>query len=87
MRALKRALLASAALFAALLTFLSLQMLLGRDPSVRTGTQARAANPAPASEGRGDSLVGTVVGVATSILADGDDGEESSAPAVRTKAS
>ncbi len=88
MRALRRTLFAGAALFAALLTFLSLQMLRGRDPSLRAGTQARVAQPAPRTEREGgDSLISSIVGFATSVISEGDDGGSSSSPSVRTQTS
>ena len=70
---LRRALVACAVLFALLLTFLSLQMLRGRDPSVRTA-QARASAPATKAATTDDgSVLASIVGFAASVITDGGD--------------
>jgi len=72
--ALRRALVVCAALFALLLTFLSLQMLRGRDPSVRTA-QVRTSAPAPAAAAKDEegSVLSSIVGLAASVISDGGD--------------
>jgi len=73
MSAFRRALLISAALFAVLLTFLSLQMLRGRDPSVRTA-QVQTAAPATAPKNEEGSVLASIVGFAASVIS--EDGDE-----------
>jgi hypothetical protein len=91
MHALRRALVACAALFALLLTFLSLQMLRGRDPAVGTAP-VRASAPAPAAAPKDEegSVLSSIVGLAASVITDGgdehDDGGGSGA-SVRTQTS
>jgi len=68
--ALRRALVVCAALFALLLTFLSLQMLRGRDPSVRTA-QVRTSTPAAAAKDDGGSVLSSIVGFAAGMITDG----------------
>ncbi len=90
LRALKRTLFASAALFAALLTFLSLQMLLGRDPAVRAPQQVAAAKQAPASEGERGSFLGSILSLAARVVTDGDEGHDgagSGGPSLKTQTS
>ena len=70
--ALRRTLVVCAALFALLLTFLSLQMLRGRDPSVRTA-QAQASTPAAAAKDDEGSVLSSIVGFAASVISDGGD--------------
>ncbi len=70
--ALRRALVVCAALFALLLTFLSLQMLRGRDPSVRTA-QVHSAAPAAAPKDEEGSVLSSIVGFAASVITDGGD--------------
>ena len=71
--ALRRTLVLCAALFAVLLTFLSLQMLRGRDPSLQT---AQAPAPKPAVQRADDgSLLTSIVGFAASVVTEGDDDE------------
>jgi hypothetical protein len=71
--ALRRTLLVCAALFAVVLTFLSLQMLRGRDPSLQT---AQAPVQKPATQRADDgSLLTSIVGFAASVITEGDDDE------------
>ena len=85
--ALRRALVASAVLFALLLTFLSLQMLRGRDPSVRTA-QVQTSAPAAAAKDDGGSVLSSIVGFAASVIADdGDDHDGGGGSSVRTQTS
>ena len=85
--ALRRALVVSAALFALLLTFLSLQMLRGRDPSVRTA-QVRTSTPAAAAKDDGGSVLGSIVGFAASVISDGgDEHDDGGGSSVRTQTS
>ena len=70
--ALRRALVVCAALFALLLTFLSLQMLRGRDPSVRTA-QVHTSAPVAAAKDDEGSVLSSIVGFAASVIADGGD--------------
>ena len=70
--ALRRTLVVCAALFALLLAFLSLQMLRGRDPSVRTA-QAHTSTPVAASKDAEGSVLGSIVGLAASVISDGGD--------------
>jgi len=85
--ALRRTLVISAALFAVVLTFLSLQMLRGRDPSLRTA-QTQAAKPATQRADDG-SLITSIVGFAASVITEGDDDEHDggSGGSVRTQTS
>jgi hypothetical protein len=85
--ALRRALIVCAALFALLLTFLSLQMLRGRDPSVRTA-QVQATAPAAAAKDEEGSVLSSIVGLAASVIADGDDEhDDDGGSAVKTQTS
>jgi hypothetical protein len=85
--ALRRTLIICAALFAVLLTFLSLQMLRGRDPSLQSA-QAPAARPEVQRADDG-SLLTSIVGFAASVITEGDDDGEhdGGGSAVRTQAS
>lgn len=85
--ALRRTLIVCAALFAVLLTFLSLQMLRGRDPSLQT---AQAHAPRPAVQRADDgSLLTSIVGFAASVVTEGDDDEhdDGGGGSVRTQTS
>ena len=88
--ALRRALVVCAALFALLLTFLSLQMLRGRDPSVRTA-QVRTSAPAPAAAAKDEegSVLSSIVGLAASVITGGDDehGDGGGSGSVKTQTS
>ena len=86
--ALRRALVVCAALFALLLTFLSLQMLRGRDPSVRTA-QVRTSAPAPAAAAKDEegSVLRSIVGLAASVISDGGDDEHGGGSSVKTQTS
>jgi uncharacterized membrane protein YfcA len=84
--ALRRALVVCAALFALLLTFLSLQMLRGRDPSVRTA-QVQTSAPASPAKDDGGSVLSSIVGFAASVIADGGDEHDGGGSSVRTQSS
>lgn len=84
--ALRRTLVVCAALFAVLLTFLSLQMLRGRDPSLRTAQ----VQPVKAQTERADdgSVLSSIVGFAASVITEGDDGDHGGGgSSVRTQTS
>lgn len=71
--ALRRTLIVCAALFTVLLTFLALQMLRGRDPSLRT---ARVEPVKTETQRTGDgSVLSSIVGFAASVITEGDDEE------------
>lgn len=85
--ALRRALIVCGALFALLLTFLSLQMVRGRDPSVRTA-QVHTSAPAAAPKGEEGSVLSSIVGFAASVIADdGDEHGDGGSPSVKTQTS
>jgi len=71
LHALRRTLIACGALFAVVLTFLSLQMLRGRDPSLQAA-QAHASAPHTATSTADDgSVLSSIVGFAASVISDG----------------
>jgi hypothetical protein len=78
--ALRRALIASAAVFATVFTLLAAQLWLGNDPALgRDGGQ-----PAAQEQELHASVLDTVLGVATSLLDEEHGDEDEQGPAVRS---
>lgn len=73
--ALKRALIASAAVFATVFTLLAGQLWLGRDPAIGDGSTQAAAQQQEEPELHA-SVIDTVIGVASSLLDEEHDDDD-----------